>query len=321
VNILLPIVLALLLAQNWNKTSLVFPQLTARQEKVVFGVVFLLALWCLIVSGLRSAFASYVIMAGILTTLYAWQQHGWKQRLIWFVTRLSIVGVVTLSMFALFGNNLQALLGHAASGLLPGVFTETKPPSIEETIIDQYQLPVPKDQVEQYLQQGGTKPAQLSGCALEKEISLCIRLESLWPQAMAGFNKQPLVGSGYSSLNKRDFNHLSEADGTDNNYLRMLGETGLLGLVSFLAIVALAVRNVLTQVSSITKHKNLSADSLLKNALYLGFIAAVVGILLNAILFDVFAASKVAFGFWAVTGLCLGVGKLTAKYITLPRLS
>jgi hypothetical protein len=274
-----------------------------RREQLVLALVFALGLWGLIVSGLRSAFLSYVIMATFLTFLFALRQKNLRQKISWFVTRLFLVGTFTGVMFGVFGNNLFALLSHAAAGLFsPTAKTQT----IDQTIISQYQLPVPKDQVEQYKKEGGTKPEQLSGCALQKEVSLCIRLESLWPQAVTGFRRMPILGSGYASLNKRDFNHLSEADGTDNNYLRILGETGLAGFLSFSAILfvtgKLAVKNIRTTLTQPKKLEQFALGAI--------FITLLIGILLNAFLIDVFAASKVAFGFWAITGLFFAAQKI-----------
>ena len=53
-----------------------------------------------------------------------------------------------------------------------------------------------------------------------------IRFDYEWPRALNHFKKSPLLGTGFSSLGLA----------TDNDYLRALGETGLLGLLSFLLI-------------------------------------------------------------------------------------
>jgi hypothetical protein len=284
-DLVLPIVLALLYTRS------------KKSEELGLATIFVIGVWALIVSGLRSAFASYVVITFLVTGLFALQQKTWLEKFRWFTPRITVLAIFTSIMFIVFGSNLSALLTHAAAGLLGG---SGKPNSIDQTIISQYQLPVPKNQVDQYKLTGGTKPEELSGCALQKEISLCIRLESLWPQAITGFMRMPLLGSGYSSLNKRDFYHLSEADGTDNNYLRMLGETGVLGFLTFAGIITAAVMYAV----------KIWRTNKTQRYLVIAFIAVVTGVLLNAVLFDVFAASKVAFGFWAVTGMCLSASKL-----------
>lgn len=140
------------------------------------------------------------------------------------------------------------------------------------------------------------KPRTFSDNALKKGLSLAIRLDTLWPQAIRGFMRDPLLGSGYATLNKEAAYHFTEADSTDNNYLRTLGETGLLGFFSFYGIVAVAMWVAI-------KHYQ-HPDPLLAG-LSIGYLGAAAGLLINALYIDVFAASKVAFTFWAITGLLL----------------
>ena len=47
-----------------------------------------------------------------------------------------------------------------------------------------------------------------------------------WPRAIRALKKNPLLGTGYSSITLA----------TDNDYLRLLGETGVLGFLAFLLI-------------------------------------------------------------------------------------
>lgn len=148
------------------------------------------------------------------------------------------------------------------------------------------------------------KPRTFSDTALTKGLSLAIRLDTLWPQAIRGFMRNPLLGSGYATLNKEGAFHFTEADSTDNNFLRTLGETGLLGFLSFYGIIGLAmwfaIRGYKTQ------------DQLLQ-AISIGYLGAAAGLLLNALYIDVFAASKVAFTFWAVTGLLISTYYLVTQ--------
>jgi hypothetical protein len=133
--------------------------------------------------------------------------------------------------------------------------------------------------------------------AMRYGLSLAIRLDTLWPRALAGFYRNPLLGSGYATLTKDTIEHFTEAESTDNNFLRTLGETGLLGFLTFYGavIAALAVAFRLAQFKKPqTEWEQLIAIS---------FIAATVGLLINAIYIDVFAASKVAFTYWAFAGL------------------
>ena len=126
-------------------------------------------------------------------------------------------------------------------------------------------------------------------------LSMGIRLDTLWPQALDGFSINPFTGKGYATLNRRGETEFTEADGTDNNFLRVLGETGLLGFVTFFTLIVLIVKTLLPK---IPKDK-------INQTLTIGFVAGTVGLFINAVIIDVFAASKVALTYWAMAGLTL----------------
>lgn len=141
------------------------------------------------------------------------------------------------------------------------------------------------------------KPRVYSKCALEQELSLCIRQETLWPRAIEGFLANPITGSGYATLTKENVDQFTEADSTDNNFLRTLGETGLLGFITFYGCVGIILYMAV---------RNLRDEDYLVSAMSIGLLGASIGLLLNAIYIDVFAASKVAQTYWALGGLFLG---------------
>lgn len=126
-------------------------------------------------------------------------------------------------------------------------------------------------------------------------LSAAIRFDALWPRALAGFKTNPMLGSGYSTLTKESVGQFTEAESTDNEFLRALGETGLLGLISFFGIILAACFLSLKSLPHIN-------DPQIK-ALILAFIAASAGLLLNALYIDVFTASKVAETYWSLAGL------------------
>jgi hypothetical protein len=136
-----------------------------------------------------------------------------------------------------------------------------------------------------------------SDCALKKELSLCIRLETLWPRAIEGFINSPILGQGYATLTKENIETFTEADSTDNNFLRTLGETGLLGFITFYGCILIILYYAF---------KNITSKDNILSALSIGIIGGTIGLLLNAIYIDVFAASKVAQSYWALTGLFMG---------------
>jgi hypothetical protein len=141
------------------------------------------------------------------------------------------------------------------------------------------------------------RPPKWSECALEKELSLCIRLEVLWPRAIEGFWTNPLLGSGYATLTKETVDQFTEADSTDNNYLRTLGEIGALGFITFYGAVALVAWYAAW---------NMFSKDRLRSALSIGILCGTIGLLINAIYIDVFAASKVAQVYWSLAGIFFG---------------
>lgn len=142
-----------------------------------------------------------------------------------------------------------------------------------------------------------TRKRVYSECALEKELSLCIRQETLWPRAIEGFLANPLTGSGYATLTKEEVDQFTEADSTDNNFLRTLGETGILGFITFYGCVGLVLYMAA---------RHLNDRDILVSGYSVGLLGGTIGLLLNAIYIDVFAASKVAQSYWALAGLFFG---------------
>lgn len=118
--------------------------------------------------------------------------------------------------------------------------------------------------------------------------SFAIRLNLEWPRAYNAFLKNPLLGTGYSSLDIA----------TDNDILRSLGEVGLLGTAAFGLILIEAAKRILSQINS--------QDILLKY-FSAGVFAMIVTFLANGLFIDVFEASKVASLFWLILGLNLSL--------------
>ena len=117
--------------------------------------------------------------------------------------------------------------------------------------------------------------------------------------------RNPLLGSGYATLNKKEFQQFTEAESTDNNFLRTLGETGLLGVISFYGII-------ITLLVILYKNQKDEKFNQLRVA-NIAFIAASIGLLLNATYIDVFASSKVAFTYWALAGAILAYNNHVKK--------
>ena len=127
------------------------------------------------------------------------------------------------------------------------------------------------------------------------DLSFTTRFQGEWPRTLDVFAKNVFLGSGYGSVSLA----------VDNNYLRVLGETGLLGLASFFGIfltIGIYIKKILPEVR----------NKVVKN-FALGYAAGVIGLAFNATLIDVFEASKIAFSLWILTGIVLGTLALYQK--------
>lgn len=148
-----------------------------------------------------------------------------------------------------------------------------------------------------------------SANALKYGLSFAIRLDTLWPQAIKGFTTNPALGTGYATLNKNVVYLFTEADGSDNNFLRTLGETGGLGFITFYGLIVVALVH-----ASRAIRKN--HDPLL-TILAIGYVGGSIGLLLNATYIDVYASSKVAYTFWGMTGILLSYSTIAQKHASL----
>lgn len=130
--------------------------------------------------------------------------------------------------------------------------------------------------------------------SIVSDISFATRLQVEWPRAINAFKKNPLLGTGPSSI----------TEATDNDYLRWLGEIGLIGTILFLTIIAKIFKKTFFELK----------DKLNKNNLPLiGFSFGIFALLINSTYIDVFEASKVAYTFWLISGIFIGFTKLNFK--------
>ncbi len=131
--------------------------------------------------------------------------------------------------------------------------------------------------------------------ALKYGLSIAIRLDALWPRAIEGFKRNPLLGSGYSTLTKATNEEFTYAESSDNDYLRMLGETGLLGTLSFLLIIGIIIYTS-------WRIYRLSTSPF-DQTIAIGTLGATVALLINATYIDIFESSKVAYTLWILVAL------------------
>lgn len=283
-------------------TAAVFVGARKKIHKVLLGIIFIASFWLLLVSASRISFFAYLM--AITFTL-------------WFLKRrLWIVPVLTLSVVAsLFTPQLTERYSQVVQVALFKIkrITFTLPWEKQPTIISFVpeitptptpapaggpppvvkkirEIPTPTFE-KRYLYYGevGAEPPL-------EDRSTAIRLKVEWPRALRALAKNPLLGTGYSSITLA----------TDNDYLRTLGEVGILGFLAFGLIlfkIADRVRRFLFLKKPLT----------FEEALIIGISGAFLGFLTNAFFIDVFEASKVAITFWLLVGLLIGIIKLKYK--------
>ncbi len=119
------------------------------------------------------------------------------------------------------------------------------------------------------------------------DISCATRLQLEWPRAIGAFMFNPIVGTGPSSI----------TEATDNDFLRALGEFGLLGTVMF-GFLLLSITRYVLKAAKTAKNK--------LSFIHYGFTFGLLALLVNGLYVDVFEASKVAYNFWLIAGLYVG---------------
>ena len=112
-----------------------------------------------------------------------------------------------------------------------------------------------------------------------------IRFNVEWPRAINSFIKNPLIGTGLGSISLA----------TDNDYLRSIGESGILGLLSFSLIIFWFI---ITSFKLLFQ-KNRNSTQTVSVILFCALLVQ----LANAIFIDVFEASKTAYLFWIMMGI------------------
>lgn len=124
--------------------------------------------------------------------------------------------------------------------------------------------------------------------AVATDISIATRFQVSWPRAWNAFLRNPLLGTGASSI----------TESSDGDYFRWIGETGALGTGSFLFALSAICLYIFKARTKLEKSQQV-------------FVMAVLfgtgGLLINAMLIDIFEASKVAYLFWLTLGAYVGV--------------
>lgn len=234
-------------------------------KKIVFFLIWLAGLWLLVNSASRISLVSY--MAASTFSLVLVKKY-----------RYIAVMVVVSILFINFSSNLIARYTR-----LFEVAVKRITYNIDEEIAVSAQsgnLPERKDRPQ-------PTPTPLPRF---EDRSTNIRLDVEWPRAIRALKKNPILGTGFSSITLA----------TDNDYLRLLGETGIFGFLAFL-LVGLRLIKIFLVNYPFKKAKDIERYFLF------GIIGGIAGILVNAVFIDVFEASKFAISFWLLMGMSIAL--------------
>lgn len=224
--------------------------LPIRHKWILFAIGALIY-WTMLLSASRVTFAAFFATA----FLFSWA----IRRRVWLIP-LSILAAVSILL-------TPQLLGRYREFVVNHLFTLAPAASAQSPAVDE-QIP------------DALKPS-----AVPEDRSLNIRLKAEWPRAFRAFLKNPVLGTGFSSVGLA----------VDNDYLRILAETGLLGLAAFSLIILRIAKTTWSIIRS--------PSYTLPHIFILSASFGLFGLLLNAVFIDVFEASKIAIFTWTVVGL------------------
>ncbi len=214
---------------------------------LIWGLIY----WMLLMSASRATFVSFFVSAALLLIVIR------RRMLLIPLGFLALLGVLISPQ--LRGRYLQFFTNHFN-------FSYISPVSAQITPID-------------------AVPDALIAPSEPEDRSFNIRWQVEWPRAVRSFFKNPLLGTGFSSVGLA----------VDSQYLRILAETGLLGLFAFALIFIRLGRSYLPDVL----HYQPSVES----AFVVSCAMFVISLGLGGVLIDVFAASKIALFTWLIIGI------------------
>ena len=239
--------------------------------KLFLLAIWLMSLWLLVNTASRISLVSYLVATTFSLVLIK------KYKVI------PVVLLISLSFIG-FSSNLQERYTRIWGVVRERVF--------EVKIIDNLVSGEIYAQVDEESLYKKDKPSPTpTPVPVFEDRSSSIRLNVEWPRAIRAFSKNPLLGTGFSSITLA----------TDNDYLRALGEVGFLGLLSF-SLIFITIFKEFLGVFPLQEYFNG-----LNLAFVSGMVAAIPGIFLNAIFIDVFEASKFAIIFWLFMGMAISL--------------
>lgn len=262
-------------------------------SKIVVGLIGVFSLYLLVLTASRVSFVAYLIAIGFV--LLVLRKYRWIVPVLVISLSFMFLSADFVQRYAeTFDLDLSALssriklLEKEEEVEIVQVPVVAEPEKVEVTARKRPSSPTPTPEV-------ATPAAEVWKPSTEVavEYSSGIRFDVEWPRAIRAFRKNPLLGTGFSSVTLA----------TDNDYLRSLAETGLLGFISFWLIFLEIGRRVIV---FIRKEKTGFAK-----AMVVALTGVAIGLFANAVFIDVFEASKVALIFWMLMGILVGLMELS----------
>ena len=290
--------------------------------KIILFLIIAGAFWTLILTASRTSFIAYLF--GVTAMFFFWI---YRKGIHWSLPRWFAVVTLSILVMLSFGDlserfikflRIDERISGIKSLLLspigepPGekaIFLENNPEALSQITSKSDQPPTlsrPSDVFQDVpllvpVATGSATvaaiPRTYSKTAFMFDLSTAIRFDALWPMAIKGFMRNPIFGSGYSTLNKIQPTDYTEAESTDNDYLRSLGETGLFGFLTFYGTLFFILYIIWRNLNALKEPVFFS--------LSVGLAGLLSGLLVNAGYIDVFVSSKIAFMFWAIVGFIL----------------
>jgi hypothetical protein len=214
--------------------------------------------WTLLLSASRITFASFSLCAALLMVL--------MRKKLWLVPLLGVSLLGFMASPQLRGRYLELITNHLKVSYVSTVYAQ-----------DASSGAISKDV--------NSTPDALKSPAQPEDRSFNIRLQAEWPKALRATYKNPVLGTGFSSVGLA----------VDNDYLRALAETGIFGLSAFALIF---LRFFKTSLPYMLHYRQ---D--IKSSFILAVSCSIISLLINALFIDIFAASKIAVFSWAIMGI------------------
>lgn len=123
------------------------------------------------------------------------------------------------------------------------------------------------------------------------DASLSFRLKTVWPLAINAWLANPLLGGGFSVVGV----------GVDSEYLTLLAELGVLGILVFIYLLWSILRNIKTA-SDQTSSINI-------RVILIGMFSGIIGLIIEGFFVDAFRASKIAYLFWLLVAVVIILSK------------